>query len=157
MTIPERRLWNLLRNRQLAELKFRRQVPVGPFVVDFYCEAAQLAVELDGLSHDNRGEYDKRRQKYLEEQGIRVLRMQNDELLENAEAVLLGIAKAAGVDLRTHYGNLFGAAQAANAAAGRPLTPDPSPEGEGGWIRRERKTSEPTTKREQRHRPPNAP
>jgi len=141
MTIPERRLWNLLRNRQLATLKFRRQVPIGPFVVDFYCESAKLAVELDGVSHDNRGGYDKRRQQYLEEQGIRVLRIQNDDVLTDAEAVLLGIAKTAGVDLRREYGNLFGPAQAKNAPAGRPLTPDPSPEGEGGWIPRGRETS----------------
>ncbi len=131
MTIPERRLWNLLRNRSVAGLKFRRQVPVGPFVVDFYCESARLAVELDGASHDNRGDYDKARQRYLEGQGLRVLRIHNEELLEDAEAVLLTIAKAAHVDLRAYFGNLFGA-QAGSGGVRHPLTPGPSPEGEGG-------------------------
>ena len=131
MPDPEHYLWSLLRNRKLAGLKFRRQHPVGPFVVDFYCESAKLAVELDGMSHDGRGGSDKSRQRYLEEAGLTVFRIHNEDLLQDAEAALLGIAKAAHVDLRSYYGNLFGPTQATSGSPRDPLTPDPSPPGEG--------------------------
>jgi very-short-patch-repair endonuclease len=128
---PERYLWSLLRNRKLAGLKFRRQVPIGPFIVDFYCEAAMLAVELDGASHDNRGAYDKSRQRYLEAAGIKVFRVQNEELLEDMEAVLIGIAKTAHIDLRAFHHKSRDEAQARSEPARDPLTPNPSPQGEG--------------------------
>ncbi|MGC1274684.1 MAG: DUF559 domain-containing protein [Planctomycetaceae bacterium] len=136
MPSPERYLWSLLRSRKLAGLKFRRQVPIGPFVVDFYCESARLVVELDGMSHDGRGDYDKRRQRYLEEAKLTVFRVQNEELLQDTEAVLLGIAKAAHIDLRSYYGNLFGPTQAANERTRPPLTPLPRERGTGNEAAR---------------------
>ena len=54
-TIPERMLWNRLRGGNLAGLKFRRQQPLGPYIVDFFCHEAGLVVEVDGRSHDGRG------------------------------------------------------------------------------------------------------
>jgi very-short-patch-repair endonuclease len=88
----------MLRDRRLAGLKFRRQHPVGPFVVDFYCHAARLAVELDGMSHEGQADQDRRRTEYLEQEGLCVFRVTNDDLLDDPEAVALAIARAAGVE-----------------------------------------------------------
>jgi len=89
--MPERALWNCLRSGRLSGLKFRRQHPVGPFVADFYCHEADLVIELDGESHNGRAAADAHRTEYLEKQGFRVLRIGNDDLLSDLEAVLRGI------------------------------------------------------------------
>lgn len=94
LTPEERRLWYQLRDRRFARFKFRRQHPVGPFILDFACCAAHLAVELDGGQHDERSGYDERRTAWLERQGWRVLRFWNNELIDNEEAVLAQILKA---------------------------------------------------------------
>ena len=79
MTTSESRLWFGLRRRQLDGWKFRRQAPIGPYVVDLVCLAARLVVELDGASHDDlKAEYDERRQRWLESQGFKVLRLSAD-------------------------------------------------------------------------------
>ena len=79
MTSSEIRVWLYLRRRKLDGWKFRRQHPIGPYVVDFYCPAARLVVELDGNSHDgSKDEYEDRRQAWLESQGYRVLRLSAD-------------------------------------------------------------------------------
>jgi very-short-patch-repair endonuclease len=89
-TDAERLLWRLLRSRQFLELKFRRQHPVGPYILDFYCADRRLAVELDGGQYFTvEGQaYDQRRNDYLARRGIRVLRFTNSELFENTEGVL---------------------------------------------------------------------
>ncbi len=97
--VPERVLWGMLRDRRLAGLKFRRQQVVGPFIVDFYCEGSKLVVELDGLSHTGTGAADDRRTAYLESLGLRVLRVTNDDLLQDSHAVMTAIARAAGVEV----------------------------------------------------------
>src|SRR5271167_1014771 len=75
-TIPERILWNRLRGGGLAGLKFRRQQPIGPYIVDFFCHEAGLVVEVDGRSHDERGNEDARREAFLrEQQQLQVLRV----------------------------------------------------------------------------------
>lgn len=84
---PERLLWSRLRGRQLG-VSFRRQRPVASFVVDFYCAAAQLVVELDGHSHEGRYEEDAARQAELEKQGLHVLRFTNDEVLTDVDSVV---------------------------------------------------------------------
>ena len=94
MTVPERHLWYALRDRRLQGWKFRRQVPVGPFVVDFCCDAARLIVEVDGCSHDDRGEADRTRERALSEHGYRVLRVSNDDVLNNLEDVCRAILDA---------------------------------------------------------------
>jgi very-short-patch-repair endonuclease len=98
-TIPERMLWNRLRGGRLAGLKFRRQQPIAPFIVDFYCHEVGLAVEVDGRSHDERGKEDARREAFLRErQRLQVLRVGNDDVLKETEAVLIAILRAAGKD-----------------------------------------------------------
>jgi ATP-dependent DNA helicase RecQ len=97
-TIPERILWNLLRGGRLAGLKFRRQHPVGPFVADFYCHDAGLVVEVDGMSHDGRVVEDQRRTEFLRREGLRVLGVCNDDVLQDIEAVAMAILRAAGVE-----------------------------------------------------------
>jgi len=99
MTQPERALWRLLLDRRLAVLKFRRQQPVGDYIVDFFCEAANLIVELDGRSHDDRAGYDLRRQQWLESHGLRIMRISNDDVLRDSEAVVIGVDSAAGIDV----------------------------------------------------------
>ncbi len=66
-------------------------------MVDFYCREAQLVVELDGMSHEDRADYDARRTQYLVNLGLHVFRVTNDDIDEDSEAVVRGIAQAAGV------------------------------------------------------------
>jgi adenine-specific DNA-methyltransferase len=89
-------MWSLLRRRQLQELRFRRQQPIGPYIVDFFCPAAKLIVELDGGQHgeDEAVIYDLARTEWLEAQGYRVLRFWNLDFLKNPEVVLEGIWRA---------------------------------------------------------------
>ena len=79
-----------------AALSIRRQVPVGPFVADFYCAEFKLIVELDGESHDRRMEYDKDRTQWLGERGYRVVRFLNEDVYDFTEAVLKEIARVCG-------------------------------------------------------------
>ena len=87
-TDAEQKLWSAIRNRQLAGLKFRRQVPIGAYIVDFYCHECRLVLELDGSQHLAQLEYDDIRTCFLQAQGIRVLRFWNNEILSNIEGVL---------------------------------------------------------------------
>jgi very-short-patch-repair endonuclease len=77
MSPPEARLWTALRASRLEGLKFRRQHPLGPYVLDFYCVAARLAVEIDGWGHNlgGRPRQDERRDAWLAGQGVRTLRL----------------------------------------------------------------------------------
>ena len=96
MTDAERTLWYFLRSRRLAGLKFRRQVPIGPYIVDFACLEKKVIVELDGGAHNfpDHRRYDSQRDAYLEGQGFRVLRFWNHEVLSDIEAVLTVILQA---------------------------------------------------------------
>jgi very-short-patch-repair endonuclease len=94
MTMPERTLWALLRREQLG-LRFRRQHPMGPFILDFYCPSAKLCVEVDGPSHAEQGEYDARRDRWLTEHGIMVLRVSADDVEQRAALVLADIVRVA--------------------------------------------------------------
>ena len=86
-TDAELRLWRLLRDRRLDGLKFRRQVPVGPYIVDFLCAGSRLIVEADGSQHAE-SPRDRARDAYLESQGWKVLRFWNNEVLQNRGGVL---------------------------------------------------------------------
>ena len=90
LTPAEARLWNALKKRQLGGRKFRRQHSIGPYIVDFYCPREKLAIELDGAVHDDvlRAEYDAKRQAFLEEHGITVLRFENKLIHDHPEEVL---------------------------------------------------------------------
>ena len=89
-TDAERLLWRLLRTRQFWGLKFRRQHPVGPCIVDLYCAECRLAVELDGGQHFTVDGlmYDGRRTEYLAAHGVCVVRFTNRELFENTDGLL---------------------------------------------------------------------
>jgi very-short-patch-repair endonuclease len=87
-TDAERTLWTHLRSRRLGQFKFRRQLPIAGFVVDFVCLETRLIVELDGGQHAERSDYDERRTAILGKHGFRVLRFWNDDVLTKLEAVL---------------------------------------------------------------------
>jgi adenine-specific DNA-methyltransferase len=86
----ECKLWSHLRRKQIAQLRFRRQHPIGPYVVDFYCSAAKLVIELDGAQHgeDRAVAYDAARTRWLEARDFRVLRIWNHEFFEYPDEVL---------------------------------------------------------------------
>ena len=90
----EQKLWHKLRNHRLGGLKFRRQMPLGPFIADFYCPAAKLAIEVDGMSHID-SQPDERRDAWMAARGIRVLRFSNHDVLSNLEGVLTAIQQCA--------------------------------------------------------------
>ena len=94
---PERLLWTALRNGQIGGLKFRRQQAVGPYVVDFYCHSVKLVVEVDGMSHDDKLVEDTAKTKYLEGQGLQVLRVMNEDVMRDLDAVTREIARLGGV------------------------------------------------------------
>jgi len=89
-TNAEQRLWKFLRNKQLGGFKFRRQHPLGPFILDFYCMEAKLAIELDGSGHADKSKrcYDAERSDRIANKGIQVLRFWNQDVLQNTEEVL---------------------------------------------------------------------
>ena len=95
-TMPERLLWGLLRNRQLGNLKFRRQQVIGRHVVDFYCDELKMVIEVDGDSHTYTRAQDRTRQQELESRGLTVIRFLNDDVLQDLEAVGLEILRRAG-------------------------------------------------------------
>ena len=99
-TIQERRLWNLLKNRQFCNLKFKRQQPVGDYIVDFICKEAKIIIEIDGGQHNEPKniEYDKTRTEFLNSLGYKVIRFWNNEIYENIDGVLLQLNK----EITTH-------------------------------------------------------
>jgi very-short-patch-repair endonuclease len=118
-TDAENLVWSLLRNRRLGGAKFRRQHPLPPYVLDFYCHEARLAIELDGGQHLE-SERDTQRDAWLERHGIRVLRYWNNDVLAQTESVLEDIWRAL---------------QDAGVIVDIPSPPAPLPAGEGSPIR----------------------
>jgi len=94
LTPAERKLWNALRGRQLSGFKFRRQHPIGVFIVDFCCPAEKLIIELDGSQHLHSQEYDQSRTEFLESQGYRLIRFWNDAVMNDLDAVIYAIDEA---------------------------------------------------------------
>ncbi len=90
MPLPEVILWSRLKNKQLGGYKFRKQYSVGRYVVDFYCSALKLAIEIDGDSHfiDSVEEYDRVRQNFIESFSIKFLRFTNLDIMNNLNNVL---------------------------------------------------------------------
>lgn len=95
-TPAEELLWRHLRRRQLLGVKFRRQHPLDPYILDFYCPARSLAIELDGSQHFDLEAvaYDERRSQNLAARGITVIRFTNDKVFEETESVLEAIVRA---------------------------------------------------------------
>jgi type I restriction system adenine methylase HsdM len=116
----ENLMWNLLRGRQIAGAKFRRQHPLEPYVLDFYCHELKLAIELDGGQHNEPAgrAHDKQRDGFVARQGIRTLRFWNNQVLAETEAVLEAVHQAVVES------------EAAGPSSNRP-SPSPLPEGEG--------------------------
>jgi very-short-patch-repair endonuclease len=104
MSLPEVVLWQALRQGRLARSRFRRQHPVGPYILDFYCPAAHLAIEVDGVAHDVavQVQHDERRGIWLAHRGITTLRVSAADVLKDArlEGVLAAIEQAIDAPLR---------------------------------------------------------
>ncbi len=104
MTDSEKKLWKYLCDRGLCNFKFRRQFPMDGFVLDFYCPAHKLAIELDGRIHDDRVEYDEARQQIIESKGVRMLRFKNSEVENDIEHVLRMIKQSISTLLKEERG-----------------------------------------------------
>jgi very-short-patch-repair endonuclease len=114
MTVAEQKLWSAVRRNGIDGLHFRRQHPVGPFILDFYCPRAKLAVELDGAIHDRQVARDLARTEGLETLGIRVLRFRNEAVLNELAHVTARIAQEPAARLGS-------------------APPSPAERVEGGW------------------------
>lgn len=90
-TLVESVLWKCLQNKQASGFRFRRQKVFGKYIVDFYCPKLKLVIEIDGSSHDNKYEYDKKRDEYLQSLGLTVLHLDNSEILHNLSTGLFAI------------------------------------------------------------------
>ena len=101
MTPPEVRLWNRLR-RSPCGIGFRRQHPIGPYSADFYCPAAKLVIEVDGMIHDfaDQADHDERRDEYMRQLGLQIIRVPASDVMRDADAVAQALvdmcANAAG-------------------------------------------------------------
>ena len=124
MTEAERLLWSRLRDRRLGGLKFRRQVPLGPYIVDFLCPEKRVIVEIDGGQHNLPDERcrDLERTRFLEAKGYKILRFWNNEVLGNLEGVLTVI---------------LAACQGQDRSPSPPPSPPAGARGKGGPGRRE--------------------
>ena len=93
MTDAEMRLWAKVRRKQIKDCWFYRQKPVGEYIVDFYCPKAKLVIEVDGGQHfsDETAEYDRIRDEFLSNLGLRVLRFSNNDVMKNIEGVVARI------------------------------------------------------------------
>ncbi len=87
MSLPEVLLWGAIRGGRVEGCRFRRQHPIGPYVLDFYCSSVKLAVEIDGLAHDQPDQmrHDARRDAWLAQQGVRVLRLPARYVLDDLD------------------------------------------------------------------------
>jgi len=86
-------LWKYLKDKQLCGLDFHRQKPIDEFIVDFFCPELMLAIEIDGLSHIGKEEYDMERQSKLEKLGVRFLRFKDEDVFYNCDFVMREIEK----------------------------------------------------------------
>ena len=100
----ERKLWQLLRAKQLLGFKFRRQQGIGQYVVDFYCPQAKLAVEIDGATHSTSQEMaaDLQRMERIETHGISILRFSNSDVFENQDGVMSAIVESLNKKMSEH-------------------------------------------------------
>jgi very-short-patch-repair endonuclease len=89
LTKEERKIWNVVRNRKILELKFFRQYSIGKYILDFYCPAIRLCIEVDGGQHNEEADktYDQLRTDYLKFLNIKVIRFWNNEVNNNIEGV----------------------------------------------------------------------
>jgi len=93
-TPEEKKIWNALRNRKFLNCKFRRQHVIKGFVLDFYCKSLRLAIEVDGKIHERQKEYDELRQRLIEEEGIKFVRIANEEVNRDINILFKKIKEA---------------------------------------------------------------
>jgi very-short-patch-repair endonuclease len=128
-THEERIVWQTLRSHMPAA-KFRRQVPIGPYFVDFISHSAKLVIELDGSHHALQSPYDDERTRFLESEGYRVIRFWNRDVVQNLD----GVFKAIEAELKQSPSPLVGEGGPKDRMRGsdssKPLTPSPLPQGE---------------------------
>lgn len=110
MTEAEKRLWHRLRYKQIDGHRFRRQVPIGPYIADFACLASRLLIEIDGGQHSDRADHDGKRTAWLESRGYVVVQFWNNDVLSNTDGVIEMI----------------------RAKLASPSTPHPNPPPQGG-------------------------
>lgn len=91
-TLPEIILWKEIKGKALG-VEFHRQVPIDNFIVDFYCHELMLAIEIDGSSHDNKFDYDYRRQTKLQDLGVKFIRFKNSDVMNNLIGVFNALQK----------------------------------------------------------------
>ena len=91
LTDAELKLWQALRGDKLG-VRFRRQHRIGSYIADFFCHAAKLVVEVDGDSHDEQEEYDRKRTYWMTKKGLHVIRFTNEEVFKHLDGVLKAIA-----------------------------------------------------------------
>ena len=113
-TPPEAILWKQLRGKRLGGFKFRRQYPIGRFIVDFYCHEVALVIEIDGASHESQVEYDLARSQWLVENGYHVIRFSNQQIARELD----GVCQTILFKCKTLLGE-------------KNPSPQPSPQGEG--------------------------
>ncbi len=89
--LSEALLWNYLKGRKLRGYLFTRQKPIGNYIVDFFCSKLKLVIEIDGVSHDGRYDYDEEREKYLKSLGLKILRFNDTDVKKDIRNVLIGI------------------------------------------------------------------
>lgn len=94
LTPAERKLWQVLRRRQIADVRFRRQVPIGPYIADFCCLELRIIIEVDGGQHARQADADERRTRWLGDRGFTVVRFWNNDVLQNPDGVLARISHA---------------------------------------------------------------
>ena len=133
-TEAERMLWRALRLQQ-SEFEWRRQMPIGRYVVDFACFSAKLIIELDGGHHAFQEDYDEERTRFLQGEGYRVMRFWNRDVVENLDGVFTAIA----TELSKSPSPLGGEGGPKDRMRGEPLSNNPSPQpsptrGEGGSV-----------------------
>jgi len=87
-TLAEVILWKNIQRKTIKGYEFHRQVPIDNYIVDFYCHELKLAIEVDGISHDNKLKYDRKRQKRLEGLGVQVIRFQDEDVRNETNSVL---------------------------------------------------------------------
>jgi very-short-patch-repair endonuclease len=109
-TLTERQLWEAIRGRRLNGLRFRRQHPIGPYIVDCLCFEARLVIEIDGPIHAQQSENDAERDEHLNQLGYRVLRLATDLVEQDLPGVLRSIETACQAPPRPHAGDDVGEA-----------------------------------------------
>mgnify|MGYP001282072607 FL=1 len=104
-TPAERKLWARLKAKQLNGLQFRRQHPIGPYIVDFYCAALKLAIEIDGDSHGSEEALrrDEKRSAFIASKGVRIIRFWNSDIYERLDGALADILEGERI-IRAEFG-----------------------------------------------------